>query len=115
MLLALRDPGKGLAKFFTVPQKLFALFGAALLGGEMFYLAWHALAGVAAPGDADLATLSQPATLAQALFGKFLLPFEVASVLLLAAIVGAVALTRRPKGTAAMIDAPHPDEQGGPR
>jgi len=31
----------------------------------------------------------------EALFGKFLLPFEVTSLLLLAAIVGAVVLARR--------------------
>jgi NADH-quinone oxidoreductase subunit J len=35
-----------------------------------------------------------------ALFGKFLLPFEVTSLLLLAAIVGAVVLARRESGGA---------------
>ena len=34
-------------------------------------------------------------SLSQVLFSSYLLPFEVASVLLLVAIVGAVALTRR--------------------
>jgi len=113
MLLALRQPGAGLTKFWTVPQKLAALVGAVLLGGELLYLAARAVTLIAEPADAELSTLAQPAALGQALFGKFLLPFEVAGVLLLAAIVGAVVLTRRPKGTAAMIDAPHADEKGG--
>ncbi len=114
MLLALRDPGQGLTRFWTKPQKLSALLAAAVLAGELLYLAARALAGLAAPGDADPVVLAQPATVGQVLFDKFLLPFEVASVLLLVAILGAVVLTRRPKGTAAAIDAPHADEPGGP-
>ena len=113
MLLALREPGRGLYRFWTTPQKLTALAAAVVLGGEMVFIAWRALADAARPTGASLAELVDPATLGHALFSKYLLPFEVASVLLLGAIVGAVVLTRRPKGTPAKIDAPHPDEVEG--
>jgi len=113
MLLALRDPGQGLQKFWTFPQRVAAMIVGALLAGELIYVAVGAISQAAAPAGADLKTLVDPATLGHALFGKYLLPFEVASVLLLAAIVGAVVLTRRPKGTPAMIDAPHADEAEG--
>lgn len=41
------------------------------------------------------ATASNTVVLAEALFGKYMLPFEIASVLLLAAIVGTVILARK--------------------
>ena len=48
----------------------------------------------------DSATPSQPGgdlgALAKSLFGDFAFPFEVASVLLLAAMIGAIVLVRRP-------------------
>lgn len=113
MLLALRSPGAGLTSFWTVPQKVASLIAAAVMGGELVYLAWQSISEVAGPTGGSLAELAQPATLGKLLFGKYLLPFEVASVLLLAAIVGAVTLTRRPKGTPAAIDASHPDEEKG--
>ncbi len=40
-------------------------------------------------------TVSNTALLAEALFGKYVLPFEIASVLLLAAIIGSVLLARK--------------------
>jgi NADH-quinone oxidoreductase subunit J len=40
-------------------------------------------------------TVSNTTLLAEALFGKYLLPFEIASVLLLAAIVGTVLLAKK--------------------
>jgi NADH-quinone oxidoreductase subunit J len=110
MLLSLRQPGQGLMAMWSSAQKVAALAVCAVLGGQLLYLAARALGAIAAPTGADLAELASPAALGRALFDKYLLPFEVASVLLLAAILGAVALTRRPKGTAAAIDAPHEDE-----
>ncbi|HMK37678.1 MAG TPA: NADH-quinone oxidoreductase subunit J [Desulfomonilaceae bacterium] len=41
------------------------------------------------------ANVSNTALLAEALFGKYLLPFEIASVLLLAAIIGSVILAKK--------------------
>jgi NADH:ubiquinone oxidoreductase subunit 6 (subunit J) len=37
-----------------------------------------------------------PAAIGETLFGAYLLPFEVISILLLAAMVGAIVLTRKP-------------------
>ncbi|HPQ70807.1 MAG TPA: NADH-quinone oxidoreductase subunit J [bacterium] len=110
MLLALREPGQGLGKFWTMPQKLAALIVGVALAVELVIVAVQGLGSLAAPAGASLAEIASPATLGKALFSKYLLPFEVASVLLLVAIVGAVVLTRRPHGTAAAIDAPHADE-----
>jgi NADH-quinone oxidoreductase subunit J len=40
-----------------------------------------------------------PDLLAKSLFGEFVLPFEIASVLLLVAIIGAVVLAKRERGS----------------
>jgi NADH-quinone oxidoreductase subunit J len=40
-----------------------------------------------------------PDVLAKSLFGEFVLPFEIASVLLLVAIIGAVVLAKREHGS----------------
>lgn len=113
MLLALRDPGRGLTRLWTYPQKIAALIAAGILGLQLFYLGWKAVHQTAAPSGVDPARLADPATLGRLLFEKYLLPFEVAGVLLLVAILGAVALTRRPAGTSAMIDAPHVENKPG--
>jgi len=49
------------------------------------------------PGDPVASTelFGSPEMLAKSLFGDFVLPFEIASVLLLVAIVGAVVLAKR--------------------
>jgi NADH-quinone oxidoreductase subunit J len=49
------------------------------------------------PADPVAATelFGSPESLAQSLFGEFVLPFEIASVLLLVAMVGAVVLGKR--------------------
>ncbi|MDP8225918.1 MAG: NADH-quinone oxidoreductase subunit J [Candidatus Lernaella stagnicola] len=114
MLLSLREPGTGLDDFWTRPQKLAAAAAATILGGQLVYIAYQALDQATPGSGADLRELAAPATLAHVLFDKYLLPFEVASVLLLLAIVGTVVLTRRPKGTAAAIDADHADEIAPP-
>jgi NADH-quinone oxidoreductase subunit J len=51
---------------------------------------------VAADG-ATLNNIANPQAIGAALFTKFLLPFELVSVLLLAAIIGAVAMARKPR------------------
>jgi NADH-quinone oxidoreductase subunit J len=40
-----------------------------------------------------------PEVLAKSLFGEYVLPFEIASVLLLVAIIGAVVLAKREHGS----------------
>jgi NADH-quinone oxidoreductase subunit J len=109
MLLALREPGPGLTRFWSFPQKIAALLACTLLGGELLYLAWRAVAA-APPGAAVVKGLGDPATLGHAIFEHYLLPFEATGVLLLAAILGAVSLTRRPKGAPQMAGAAHGDE-----
>jgi NADH-quinone oxidoreductase subunit J len=71
--------------------------GIALVCGlllEIFYIVFLSKApeGAASLEGASLGTVE---SLGGALFGKFLLPFELTSILLLAAIVGAVVLARK--------------------
>ena len=49
----------------------------------------------AGPSPSD--TFGSPAAVGEVLFRDYLLPFEVTSILLLVAMVGAIVLTRRPK------------------
>ena len=48
-----------------------------------------------APEEIAFGEIQPTAALADSLFSTYVIPFEVASVLLLAALVGAVALARR--------------------
>lgn len=71
--------------------------GIALVCGlllEIFYIVFASKSPMAAPpfGSAELGTVE---SLGSALFSKFVLPFELTSILLLAAIVGAVLLARK--------------------
>jgi NADH-quinone oxidoreductase subunit J len=54
-------------------------------------------AGEIAPPDASINTMDNLRALGEALFSQYLLPFEVTSVLLLVAMVGAIVLTRKEK------------------
>ena len=69
-----------------------------VVGGVLFVLAIHALTSgqVAASGPAEIdVDMGSVANLGSKLFTTYLLPFEIASILLLSAIVGAVVLTKR--------------------
>ena len=70
---------------------------AALAGLSFAALAWLARIDMAFAPAADSAAeaLGSVAGLGTALFGPFALPFEIASLVLLAAIIGAVVLARR--------------------
>ncbi len=78
-------------------QRPLAIFLAAILFGESVYLLF--LRG-AASGEIPqpVQTFGSPQDVGQALFTAYLLPFEVTSVLLLIAMVGAIVLTLREKG-----------------
>ncbi len=71
------------------------------LGAVMALLLGGALATVTTNGDpppdpvAATELFGSPENLAQSLFSEFVLPFEIASVLLLVAMVGAVILAKR--------------------
>lgn len=69
----------------AITTVLFGLMVLALLTGQ---------AG-AAPGVEVAAGFGSPQAVGELLFSDFLLPFEVTSILLLAAMIGAIVLTRR--------------------
>ena len=81
-------------------QRPLAIGLAALLLVEAGYLLFqrlHTTAILAAPA-AELNTTATLQTLGMALFNQYLLPFEVTSLLLLVAMVGAIVLTKQVKG-----------------
>ena len=73
--------------------KLCAALGAAILAGELFTFLGSAPSAVRP--DNVLAGYGSIDSLAAMLFSDYLISFEVTSVLLLAAVVGAVAIARR--------------------
>lgn len=84
-------------------QKPLATLLSVILAVEAVYLLF-ARAGsdlaVTSP-DASLNTMDSLREMALTLFSQFLLPFEVTSILLLVAMLGAIILTRQEKGEAA--------------
>lgn len=88
---------RGIALLFV--GALFIELCIALLGSGL-----QAIDGKGAPYVPGFGT---PAELGEALLTKFLLPFEVASILLLSATVGAVMLARRRVGGTTIEDAPY--------
>jgi NADH-quinone oxidoreductase subunit J len=78
-------------------QRPLAIILALVLVGEAVYLV---IARGTATGliGAPVATFGSPQQVGQALFSQYLLPFEITSVLLLIAIVGAIMLTQRERG-----------------
>jgi NADH-quinone oxidoreductase subunit J len=56
--------------------------------------------GAVLPSMANSAEQGNTQALAQVLFREYLLPFELASILLLVAMVGAVLMARKPQGSA---------------
>ena len=81
----------------NMPALVLALLVLATMTGVVIATDWTTVSGVP---DVVTSELDQPTTshIAKALFDKdggFVLPFEIASVLLLAALIGAVVLVRR--------------------
>ncbi len=83
----------------TMPGKVVAAVGGLILLGELAALRSVTLGpDVAAPAGVFEATLAQEGVVnavAKPLFLSYLVPFEVTSVMLLAAVVGAVVLAKR--------------------
>jgi NADH-quinone oxidoreductase subunit J len=90
----------------------------ALLAAEILYIAFQGvnlIAGGRDGADALTALNEDPGNvkaLARALFSRYLLPFEVTSILLVVAIVGVMVLARRIGALGAIVEAP-PDESEG--
>ena len=83
-------------------QKPLAILLSVILGVEATYLLLaraRSSLSVTSP-DAALNTMDSLRNMAETLFSQFLLPFEITSILLLVAMVGAVVLTRAEKGAA---------------
>jgi NADH-quinone oxidoreductase subunit J len=78
-------------------QRPLAIFLGAILFAESIYLLFIRNA---ATGDVPqpVQTFGSPQNVGQALFSSYLLPFEITSVLLLIAMVGAIVLVVREKG-----------------
>jgi len=78
-------------------QRPLAISLAVILFGEAIYLLFVRRA---ASGDVPqpIQTFGSPQDIGRALFTSYLLPFEITSVLLLIAMVGAIVLTVREKG-----------------
>ena len=71
-----------------------------LLIGETAYLLFQKLSVNTGLDTATGEVLSDPSVMASLLFKSYLLPFEVTSILLLVAMVGAIVLTKQEKKTA---------------
>jgi NADH-quinone oxidoreductase subunit J len=90
----------------------------ALLAAGILYIAFQGVNLVAGGGDgaAALNALNEDPgnvkALARALFGRYLLPFEVTSVLLVVAIVGVMVLARRIGAMGAVVEATPTDSEG---
>ncbi len=80
-------------------RRLSVLFGAVILIELWIALLGTGLKAVDGEGAPFDPAFGTPAQLGEALLTKFLLPFELASLLLLVAAVGAVVLARRRRGT----------------
>jgi NADH-quinone oxidoreductase subunit J len=78
-------------------QRPLAVGLAVILAGEAAYLLFIRKVTTAAVPPA-VETFGSPQAVGQALFSGYLLPFEITSVLLLVAMLGAIILTRGQKG-----------------
>lgn len=76
----------------TSRKPVYQLAAVAFMGA--IFLPVVALSGALAPAGVIQADFGSTAAVGEILFTKYLLPFEIASVLLLAALVGAVVLTK---------------------
>ena len=78
-------------------QRPVAVVLALALVGEAVYLLF--VRGIpSAPIPEPVAAFGSPQAVGRALFNQYLLPFEITSILLLIAMVGAIILTQRDKG-----------------
>lgn len=89
----IRDPQKPLRSRFTWPRVTALVLGALLLAGVIFGLATGQLNP--AQGSVGAFDHGSAHAIASVLYTDYLLPFELAGVLLLVGLVGAVVLARR--------------------
>lgn len=92
-LTDIRDPNKPLRSRLTPSRIVALLLGALLLAGIVFGLATGQLN--TAQGSATAFDHGSAQAIASVLYTDYLLPFELAAVLLLVGLVGAVVLARK--------------------
>jgi NADH-quinone oxidoreductase subunit J len=80
-------------------QWIIALLTAVLLIGELGFVLWRGKDSLVLaepqPVESVLGVTGNSALVGEALYGNYLLPFEIASILLLVAIIGSVALAKK--------------------
>ena len=88
----------------TKGSRIAILFGIPGVVIASVLVAWVVLKNSASPEVAIGALPGPPVEIAQLLFHNFLLPFEVTSVLILIAIMGAVVLASKPESRAGKVE-----------
>jgi NADH-quinone oxidoreductase subunit J len=78
-------------------QWLVALAAVFVVGLELAYFLWKGAGAfrLGVPGSVEAAQLGNTERVADVLFSQYLLPFEIASILLLAAVVGSVVMAKK--------------------
>ena len=81
-------------------QWALAITTAILVIGELVFVLWRGkdsllLAQAGEPAESVLGVTGNSQLVGETLYGQYLLPFEIASILLLVAIVGSVAMSKR--------------------
>ncbi|HLC26507.1 MAG TPA: NADH-quinone oxidoreductase subunit J [bacterium] len=79
----------------TFGQKNLALALGVFLGLEVAYIVYGAISAPASPAAAPVVQGGNTESFGVALFTRFLFPFEIVSVLLLAAMIGAIVLAKK--------------------
>src|SRR4029453_3897759 len=83
----------------VLDNTLRARIGAFVIGGGVFVVLTVFLAGALGGGRIDNQAATATAAIGESLFRVYVLPFEAVSVLLLAALIGAIVLARRDRRT----------------
>jgi NADH-quinone oxidoreductase subunit J len=76
-------------------QKWVATVLSVVLGAEVFFALWLGRGALRLPARAESISPKNTEAVGQALFQHYMLPFEIASVLLLVAMIGAVVMAKR--------------------
>ena len=78
-------------------QRWIALLCVAVVGAQVFYFLRQGAASIqlGKPADVALSAVGNTEMIADALFNEYLLPFEIASLLLLVAVVGSVVMAKK--------------------
>jgi NADH-quinone oxidoreductase subunit J len=76
-------------------QKYVAAVLALVLAAQVFFALWVARAGLNLTNPADRMPARNTEAIGDAIFQRYMLPFEIASILLLVAMIGAVVMAKR--------------------